>query len=177
MQTLSKYHYRKLKVTVKAVAYSLATVSLVGLGVFCFTRWDLSFMFTHWKGYVMLGMYSVITFIIIYATAEACMKLYKAYNGIPALGVGSDRFVLYDRHGLERSITFDDCHKVRIKKEFRYRMSTLTFKLIITYCDKSDPSLGKTRVEISLDELDQPQDIIAHRLMSVYNSHNKQRQA
>ena len=161
-------------VTTKAVAYSFTTVSLIALAVFCFSRWDLSFMFTHWKGYVILGVYSIFTLSIIYATTDAFLKLYKANHGIPALGAGPDHFEIYDRHGLRISIPFEDCQRVRIKKEFRHRRLPLAFKLIISYYDKSNPSLGKTHVEIPLNELDYPQHIIADRLMKVYRNYKKQ---
>ena len=56
MEIISTYYYRKGKVGIQTVAYCIASVLLVALGVFCITRWDLSFLFTDWKGYVMLGM-------------------------------------------------------------------------------------------------------------------------
>lgn len=67
--------------------------------VFCFTRWDLGFMFSDWKGYLMIGVYGIITLSIIYATFDSFLKLGKANHGIPAFSIAADRFIVYDKHG------------------------------------------------------------------------------
>ena len=171
METVSKFYYRKAKAAAWTVFFSIASLLLVAFGVFCFVHWDLGFMFTEWKGYVILGVYGFITLSIIYDMVDSIVKLGKAYSGIPAFGVGAHRFVTYDRHGLETSIPFEDCERVRIKSEFKYRGAPPALKLIIVYRDKANPSAGKTRVEIPLDELDQAQQLIADQLMEMYRNH------
>ena len=176
METLAKYYYRKGKMTAKVVCYSIASIFLVALGVFCFTHWDLSFMFTDWKGYLMIGVYGLFTLGIIYSTVDAFMKLGKANRGIPAFGVGPDRFIIYDTNGLETSILFEDCERVRFKSEFKYRGAPPALKFIIVYHDKTDP-LSNTRVEIPLDELDQTQHEIDRQLKKVYHNYKKEHEA
>lgn len=173
METLSKYYYRKGKIIIKVVAYSIMSVLLVAFGVFCFTRWDLSFMFTDWKGYMMLGVYGLFTLGIIYSTVDAFVKMSKANRAIPAFGVGPDRFIVYDKHGLETSILFEDCERVRFKTEHKYRGAPPTLKLIIVYHDKVDSS-SKIRIEIPLDELDQTERQIDRQLKKVYHSYKKE---
>ena len=65
METLSKFYYHKAKIAAWAVFFSIASLLLVAFGVFCFVHWDLGFMFTDWKGYMMLGVYGFITLSLI----------------------------------------------------------------------------------------------------------------
>ena len=176
MEIISTYYYRKGKVGIQTVAYCIASVLLVALGVFCITRWDLSFLFTDWKGYVLLGAYGIITLSILYATFDSFLKLGKANHGIPAFSVCPDRFVVYDKHGLATSILFEDCKQVRFKKEIKYRGAQPTLKLIILYDDKTDLS-GNTRIEIPLDELDHTQRQIDRQLKKVYHNYKKEHEA
>lgn len=168
METLSKFYYHKAKIAAWAVFFSIASLLLVAFGIFCFMRWDLGFMFTDWKGYVMLGVYGFITLSIIYDMVDYILKLGKAYSSIPAFGVGSHRFVIYDRHGLETSIPFDDCERVRFKSEFKFRGAPPALKLIIVCRDKAKQS-GKKRIEIPLDELNQNQSHIERQLKEAFS--------
>ncbi|MBQ9218969.1 MAG: hypothetical protein IJ160_12490 [Muribaculaceae bacterium] len=171
METLSKFYYHKAKIAAWAVFFSIASLLLVAFGIFCFVRWDLGFMFTDWKGYMMLGVYGFITLSIIYDMVDYILKLGKAYSGIPAFGVGSLRFVIYDRHGMETSIPFDDCERVRFKSEFKFRGAPPALKLIIVYRDKARQS-DKTRIEIPLDELNQSQSLIERQLKEAFSINN-----
>ena len=172
METLSKFYYHKAKIAAWAVLFSIASLLLVAFGVFCFVHWDLSFMFTDWKGYMILGVYGFFTLSFIYDAVDSSLKLGKAYSGIPAIGVDSYRFVIYDRHGLETSIPFEDCERVRFKSEFKFRGAPPTIKLIIVYRDKAKQS-SKTRIEIPLDELNQSQSQIERQLKEAYNSYKQ----
>ena len=53
MPIIHQYYYRKGKATAKAIIYIIVSVLLVALAVFCYIRWDLWFMFTEWRGYVI----------------------------------------------------------------------------------------------------------------------------
>ena len=176
METISTYYYRKGKIGIQTVAYCIASVLLVALGIFCFSHWDLGFLFSDWKGYLMIGGYGIITLSIIYATFDSFLKLGKANHGIPAFSVADDRFIVYDKHGLETSILFEDCEKVRFKKEIKYRGAQPTLKLIIVYRDKTDLS-GNTRIEIPLDELDHTQRQIDRQLKKVYHNYKQEHEA
>ena len=176
METISTYYYRKGKIGIQTVAYCIASVLLVALGIFCFSHWDLGFLFSDWKGYLMIGGYGIITLSIIYATFDSFLKLGKANHGIPAFSVADDRFIVYDKHGLETAILFEDCEKVRFKKEIKYRGAQPTLKLIIVYRDKTDLS-GNRRIEIPLDELDHTQRQIDRQLKKVYHNYNQEHEA
>ena len=175
-QLLHEYYYRKGKVVAKAVAYTIVSALLVALGVFCFKRWDLSFMFTDWKGYMMLGVYGLVTLGMILSAVDAFRKTAKANRGIPAFGVGPDRFVVYDKDGLSTTILFEDCERVRFKSEFRYRGAPPSLTLIIVYHDKSDPQTSE-RVEIPLNELDCSLREIDRQLKKVYQKYKKEHES
>ena len=178
MEIISTYYYRKGKIGAQTIAYSIGSVLLVALGVFCFTRWNLDFLFTDWKGYVILGVYGIFTLAILYATFDSLLKLGKANHGIPAFSVGPDRFIVYDKHGLATSILFEDCEQVRFKTEIKYRGAQPTLKLIIHYRDKTDLSdTGNTRIEIPLDELDHTQRQIDRQLKKVYHNYKKEHES
>ena len=167
-----QYYYHKGKVIAKAVAYSFLSAVLVALGVFCFVHWELGFLFSDWKGYLMLGVYGLITLGSILSTIELFRKSSMASRGIPAFGVGADCFVVYDRAGLSTAIAFEDCERVRFKRETHYRGSLHTLTLIIVYHDKADAQ-GTKRVEINLSELDRPQRVVDRELKKVYNDYKK----
>ena len=155
------------------MAYTVVSVLLVAFGVFCFEHWDLSFMFTDWKGYVMLGVYGLVTLGMILSAVDAFRKMTKANRGIPAFGIGPDRFVVFDKDGLSTTIPFEDCERVRFKSEFTYRGAPPSLTLIIVYHDKADPQTSE-RVEIPFNELDRPQREIDRQLKKVYQNYKKE---
>ena len=172
MELLHQYYFHKGKITAKAIAYAFLSVLFVGIGVFCFVHWDLSFMFTDWKGYMMIAVYGLITLGTILSTIDLFRKISKAYRGIPALAVGADFFVLYDRHGLATTIPFEDCERVRFKKTYKHRAFS-TLKLIILYHSKAEP-MNTNNVEFELSELDRPQREIDKQLNNVYKKYKKE---
>ena len=173
METLlHQYFYHKGKITAKAVIYSIVSALAVAFGVFCYVRWEMDFLFTDWKGYVILIVYGVLTLGMILSAVEAFKKLGKANRGIPAFGVGPDCFVLYDSAGLATAIPFERCERVRFKSEYRYRGAAPRLTLIITHHDQAAPD-ASTCAEIPLYELDRPQREIDRQLKKVYQAYKK----
>ena len=167
MEILHQYYYRKGPVVVKAVTYVLLSVLFVFLGVFCFNRWDLSFLFSDWKGWLIVGVYGLITLGTILSTFATFRKIGKLNNNIPALAVCEDRFVVYDGKGLPTTILFEDCDKVRFKTNIKYRGAPPTLTLIIKYHNKMEVETPEN-VDIDLSELDCPQKEIDKQLNKVY---------
>lgn len=171
-----QYHYSKRAVIAKALFNSVLAAALLALGVFCFVHWDLGFMFTDWKGYLMLGVYGLLTLGLILSVWEGFQKIVKAGRGIPAFGVGADRFEIYDRTGLPTIIAFEDCERVRFKREIHFRGAPATLTLIIVYRDAADPQTTK-RIEIPLNELDRSQRDIDRELKKIYHRYKKDHDA
>ena len=173
---LNEYYYNKGKVTAKAVTYTVVSVLLVAFGVFCFVHWELGFMFSDWKGWVMIGVYGLVTLGCILSAAEDFKKVVKAGRGIPAFGAGPDCFVVYDKHGLATKIPFDDCERVRFKLEHWLHASIHILTLIVVYHDNAVPP-GTKRIEIPLNELDTPQREIDRRLKKIYHNYKNAHKA
>ena len=170
MEILHQYYYRKGLAATKAVAYVILSVALVALGVFCFTHWDLSFLFDDWHGYVIVIVYGLITLGTILSTVENFRRTAKARHGIPAFAVGADFFVFYDNNGLATTIPFADCEQVKFKTVLEFRIPTLKF--IVKYHEKTDPE-NTLRYEVKLKELDRPINEIDKQLKKVYQKYKK----
>ena len=106
MQSVYQYFYHQGKVGGKLLLYITISGILIGLGVFCFTRWDLTFMFTEWRGYVLLVPYFLITLGNVLSIFIAIGKIRKTIKQIPALAVGNDQFFIFDNNGLRSSYPF-----------------------------------------------------------------------
>ena len=169
MPIIHQYYYRKGKATAKAVIYIIASVLLVALAVFCYIRWDLRFMFTEWRGYVIIVPYFLITLGIILSVFENIKKASMTSRGIPAFAVGDDNFVFYD-NGLANVVLFEDCDRVRIKRTYSRIRGTQLY-LIIKYHDKMD---NPGTFEVDFSELDQPQSMIDKQLKKIYNNYKKE---
>ena len=172
MEILHQYFYRKWKVVMKAVVYSLLSVIFVAFGAFAYIHWEMAFLFTDWHGYVILIVYGLFTIAMILSAVEAFRKLAKLNRGIPAFAVGPDRFIVYDSNGLANPILFEDCDRVRFKRQYHFRGSVITLTLVISYHSKND-SIANENVEIKLSELDQPQDTIDKQLNKIYRQFKK----
>ena len=170
MQIIHQYYYRKGFATTKAVIYSILSVLLVALAVYCYIHWDLSFMFTDWHGYVIIIPYFLITLGIILSVFENIKKASKTSRGIPAFAVGDEGFVLYDDNGMANVIPFEDCDRVRFKSTYRRIRGTQLF-LIITYHDKMETT---NTFKVDFSELDQEQSVIDKQLKKVYNKYKKE---
>lgn len=170
MEILNQYFYGKGKVVGKAVGYTLLSALFVFIGVFCFTRWDLSFMFSDWKGWLIIGIYALITLGTILSTVINYRKIAKANRNVPALAVATDRFIIYDSAGLPTMIPYEDCEQVKVKSVFRYRGAPPTLKLDIKYHVKTNPDNALT-VEIDLSELDRPQNEVDKQLKKAYKKY------
>ena len=174
MKPLSdQFFYNKGKVIAKLVVNTIVSVLLVTLGVYCFNRWELGFLFHDWKGYVILGVYGLFTLGMILSAVESFRKSSKANSGIPAFGVGPECFVVYDKRGLATEIPFEDCERVRFKLDYWLHGSIHILTLIIVYRN-NDPSPGTERVEILLNELDRPADEIERCLKKIYHAYKKE---
>lgn len=176
MEILHRYYYHKGKVIAKAVAYTLLSVLLVSFGVYSYVHWELSFLFSDWKGYVIMGVYGLITLGTILSTIDLFRKVGKACRAIPAFAVGADGFVTYDQAGLETSIPFEDCERVRFKRTIRYRGALPMLTLIIHYHTKAEPD-ATSSVEFDLSEFDQPQKEVDKQLNKVYKLYKKAHEA
>ena len=175
MNTTHQYFYRKGKVLAKALVYTIISVILLAGGAYCYVHWEMSFLFTDWKGYVILIVYGLITLGMILSAFEAFRKTSMANRGIPAFAAGPDRFIIYDSHGLANTILFELCDKVNFKRNYRYRGAPPTLTLKISYHEKTDP-LNTARVEINLNELDQSQWEIDKQLNKVYKAYKRNTQ-
>lgn len=154
------------------VIYSLLSVILVAFGAFAYVHWEMSFLFTDWHGYVILIVYGIFTLAMILSAVEAFRKFAKLNRGIPAFAVGPDRFIVYDSNGLANPILFEDCDRVRFKRNFRYRGAPPTLSLIITHHEKTDPLITSS-MEINLNELDKSQWDIDKQLNKIYRQYKK----
>ena len=170
MEILHRYYYRQGLAVAKAVIYSILSVAFVVFGVYSFIHWELSFMFHDWHGYVILGVYGLMTLAVILSAVESFRKVAKARQDIPAFAVGADGFVFYDTDGLATTIPFADCEQVRFKTTLQFRMPTL--KLIVKYHEKKDPE-STLRFEVRLNELNRPVNEIDKQLKKVYQKYKK----
>ena len=170
MQTTQQYYYRQGKATTKAVIYTILSVLLVAFAVFSFVHWELSFMFSDWKGWLIIGIYALITLGTILSTVINYRKIAKANQNVPALAVATDRFIIYDSAGLPTMIPYEDCEQVKVKSVFRYRGAPPTLKLDIKYHVKTNPDNALT-VEIDLSELDRPQNEVDKQLKKAYKKY------
>lgn len=170
MQTLHQYYYSKRKATSKAVTYTLLSVLLVAFGMYSFIHWELSFLFSEWKGWVIIIPYFLITLGIILSVFENFRKVSKTSRGIPAFAVGDEYFVLYDNAGMANVIPFEECDRVRFKSTYSRIRGTQLF-LIIKYHDKMETP---STFEVDLSELDQPQMEIDKQLKEIYKNYKKQ---
>ena len=127
-------------------------------------------MFSDWHGYVILGVYGLMTLAVILSAVESFRKVAKARQDIPAFAVGADGFVFYDTDGLATTIPFADCEQVRFKTTLQFRMPTL--KLIVKYHEKKDPE-STLRFEVRLNELNRPVNEIDKQLKKVYQKYKK----
>ena len=172
METSHQYCYSKGKMVTKAVLYTLFSALAVAFGVYSFVHWELSFLFSDWKGYVIIIVYGLITLGMILSAFEAFGKAGMAFRGIPAFGVETDHFVTYDRRGLAQRIPFEDCEQVRFKTNYHYRGMPPTLTLIIRYHHRNDPQKTE-KVEYKLAEFDRPQHEIDKQLNKVYKNYKK----
>lgn len=170
MELLYQYNYGKGKVVSKAMLYVLLSLLFVGLGAFCFWRWDLSFMFTDWHGYVLLVPYFLITLGTIITMFQLFVKIGKLNSGVPAFSVGADCFVFYDKDGLPSVVRFADCEQVRFKRNYKFRGSPAMLTLIVKYRDKMRPEMSN-KIEIELSELDRSQWEVDKQLKKVYQKY------
>ena len=173
MEILHRYYYRKGNVMLKAVFNTFMAVLFIALGVFCHLRWDLSFLFDEWKGYVILAVYGLITLGTILSAIELFRKVWKTRDGIPAFAVGADFFEIYDNNGLATTIPFENCEQVRFKTNYHFRGMPTTLSLIVKYHDKTEPDTTLS-FEIELSELDRPQTEIDRQLKKVYKNYKKE---
>lgn len=172
MPIIHQYYYRKGKATAKAVIYIIVSVLLVALAVFCYIRWDLWFMFTEWRGYVIIVPYFLITLGIILSVFENIKKASMTSRGIPAFAVGDDNFVFYDKDkGLANVVLFEDCDCVRIKRTYS-RISGTQLTLIIKYHDSMH---NPGTFQVALGELDSPGQEIEKQLKKIYGGFYKLR--
>lgn len=175
MQYTHQYYYHRGKLVTRTVLHILLVVVLVALAVFCFMRWDLSFMFTEWQGYVILVPYFLITLGVILTIFNNFRKLSMTARGIPALAVDDEHFVFMDKSGLATVVHFEDCDRVRFKSTYS-RICGKQLKLSIKYHSKADP-LVTTSVELDLTELDQSQFTIEKQLKKVYHKYKKEHES
>ena len=145
---------------------------MIGLGAYAYVHWELSFLLTDWKGWLIMGVYGLVTLGTMLSTDDVFRKFGKARRGIPAFGVGNDRFIIYDNAGLANEIPFVNCDEVRFKRTRHYRGALPTLTLIIRYRSKADPD-DSTTVEFNLSELDRPQNEIDKQLNKVYRNYKK----
>ena len=170
MPIIHQYYYRKGKATAKALIYIIVSVLLVALAVFCYIRWDLWFMFTEWRGYVIIVPYFLITLGIILSVFENIKKASMTSRGIPAFAVGDDNFVFYD-NGLANVVLFEDCDRMRIKRTYS-RISGTQLTLIIKYHDSMH---NPGTFQVALGELDSPRQEIEKQLKKTYGGFYKLR--
>ncbi len=170
MQSVYQYFYHQGKVGGKLLLYITISGILIGLGVFCFTRWDLTFMFTEWRGYVLLVPYFLITLGNVLSIFIAIGKIRKTIKQIPALAVGNDHFIVFDNNGLSTEIPFEDCDKVKFKSNYYFRGGLITHTLIVKYHTKADPD-SKASFEVNLSELNLPQHKVEKELKTVFNQY------
>lgn len=172
MELLHQYYYSKGKVVTKAVLYTLLSALLVGLVVIMYLQVGLSYLFTEWQGWVIAVVYSLFTLGVMLSAVGNFGKVRMAFRGVPAFGVGTDHFVVFNARGLATRIPFEDCEQVRFKTTHHYRGLPSTLTLIIRYHDKFAAD-ATSKVEINLAELDRPQHEIDHQLNKVYKQAKK----
>ena len=171
MQITHQYYYRKGKAIAKLVIYTILSVLMVAFAVYSYVHWELSFLFTEWKGWVIIIFYGLMTLGMILSAVENFKKASKTSRGIPAFAVGDEHFVIFDKTGLSTIIPFKDCEHVRFKRTYS-RITGTQLTLIIKYHDKNEP-LNTLKFEVDLRELDQPQEEIEKQLKKIYNNYKK----
>jgi len=170
MEILHQYYYRKGSVVTKAVFNTFLSIVFIALGAFFYVHWEMSFLFSDWKGWVIVVIYGLITIGTILSAIGAFRKISKVTQRIPAFAVCADRLIVYDKHGLPNEIHFEDCDGVRIKRDIRYRGAPPTLTLIVKYHDKMDVD-NTNSLEIDLSELDCPDTEIDRQLHKVYRKY------
>ncbi len=100
-------------------------------------------------------------------------KVAKAVRGIPALGVGADCFVVYDRRGLATKVPFDHCERVRFKMEHWLHASIHILTLIVDYHNDA-ASAATERFEVPLNELDRAQRDVDRQLKKIYHRYKNE---
>lgn len=171
MGTTDTYYYRKGKVASKAVAYAVTTAVLVAGAWAAHARWDLSFLVTDWKGFVIMGVYGLFSLGMALSAVEAFGKWHKLRQGIPALTIEPDGIVVYDTKGLPTRIAFDDCEKVRVKHDYTYRQGPILLTLVLRH--SGQPAEASQRTEVKLYEFSTPQRIVEKAFWKAYNTHKK----
>ncbi|MBR6432285.1 MAG: hypothetical protein IKS64_05470 [Muribaculaceae bacterium] len=157
----------------KMVIYIILSVLMVTFGVYSYIHWEMSFLFSEWQGYVIMGVYGLMTLGIILSVFENFKKVKKTNRGIPAFAVGDEHFVLFDNSGIANVIPFEDCDRERVKSTYsKYTGTRLT--LVIKYHDKMETP---STFEVGLSELDHPQSEIDKQLKKVYNKFKKENEA
>lgn len=170
MNIINQYHYRKSKIILKAVIYLIFSIVIVLFVIMAIRRWDLSFMFHDWKGWLIMTVFSLVALGVFISCFEAFAKLGKARKGIPALIVAEDRFLVFNKQGRETTIKFNDCESVKIKTE-QYGREYYKRKLRLVIKYRNDIRSNEiTRVDIDLSELDQSQYQIEKAVMAAYNN-------
>lgn len=172
MTVLQHYYYRRGKLIAKAVGLVCLATLFLAIGLYAELAWDLSFLFTDWKGYVILIVYGLVTLGTVLACVETFAKLRKAGNGVPALTVADDRFVTYDTHALPQTFLFDDCERINVKRS--YHRTGTDYTLVVTYEDPADRALTQ-HLEIDLNELDRPVAEIEKTVRKAFNTHKQAR--
>ena len=173
MQITHQYYYHKGKAMAKMVIYIILSVLMVTFGIYSYIHWEMSFLFSEWQGYVIMGVYGLMTLGIILSVFENFKKVSKTNRGIPAFAVGDEHFVLFDNSGIANVIPFEDCDKVRVKSTYSKYTGTL-LTLVIKYHDKMETP---STFEVGLSELDHPQSEIDKQLKKVYNKFKKENEA
>lgn len=159
MQIIQQYYYRRGKVMAKAIIYTFISVALIAFAIFVFAHWELSFMFSDWKGWLMIIVYALMTLGMVLSAVYDFGKASRATKGIPALIVANDRFVLYDQDGTSCDISYSEVDSLRVKSDYTYQQGTRQFHLIITYRDTLNNG-NRRRVSLNLNELDRHRDEI-----------------
>ena len=170
MPIIHQYYYRKGKAAIKAVIFTVLSVLLVAFAIYSYFHWEMSFLFSEWQGWVIVGVYSLMTLGMILSAFENFKKKKKSNLGVPAFAVGDEHFVFYDNTGMANVVPFADCESVRFKRTYsRYTGTRLI--LVIKYHDKMETS---STFEVDLSELDRPQSEIDKQLKKIYNNYKKE---
>ena len=169
MQITHQYYYRKGKAAIKAVIYTVLSVLLVAFAIYSYFHWEMSFLFSEWQGWVIVGVYSLMTLGMILSAFENFKKASMSGRGIPAFAVGDDNFVIYDK-GLAHVIPFEQCDKVKFKSSYS-RISGTQLTLIIKYHDSME---NTNTFLVALSELDRPQSEIDKQMKKIYNNYKRE---
>ena len=108
------------------------------------------------------------------SAVESFGKWGKSRGGVPAFVLGDDRFLLYDKHGMQHALPFADCTDVRVMHtNYSRRTASYDYKLVIIYRDRA--AQGKsTRTVILLNELNRPKGEIESMVLRTYNNYRNQ---